>query len=199
MPKCQMSGCSNMVKGSYKHCPKCHFSGKGRKRNGYFRMIVHSECSEFGENSVLATHSKSCGICNNMTNEGSEIDFITICVNCARDKDTDSLIAMTQSGFDDFCKICRTIIGKTTNRYESKKEEEETPIEAESAPLNLMVRDLSRIMNGVVKIKRETLLNRLVQECNYSMKDASYAVTSILSNEAYVEDDGMIFLRKDRF
>ena len=62
-----------------------------------------------------------------------------------------------------------------------------------------MAKDLSRIMNGVVRIKRDTLLKRLIDECGYSMIDASITVSSMLANESYIEDDGMILLRKESF
>lgn len=217
MPECQMEGCSNFAKGNYKHCAKCHFSKivpkrrRRRRKNGFHRMILHAACSEKTTGVITATHSKTCGECNLLTDVGEEIIFVTICVDCARNRDPDSLVPQTESNFNDFCVVCKEVIPQTTpspstseailiETHTPKTENNTSHDEYQSQiPLTKMVKDLSRLLNGVVRIKRKNLIKRLIDECSYSKLDASYAVSNVLSTDAYEEEDGMLVLRKNRF
>ena len=205
MPECEMQGCTKQASGNNKFCKKCYYSkiykrrGGGRRNQGFFRMIVHDSCSDYGEKEVIARTNKPCGICGEGITKGSQIQFVTVCLECAGDKNNSSLIAMSESTFDDFCKICKKVIPRTASRPKTTKIEEASMPNESEITLAQMSKDLSRIMNGVVRIKRETLLKRLIDECGYSMIDASITVSSMLANESYIEDDGMILLRKQSF
>jgi len=83
-----------------------------------------------------------------------------------------------------------------TKPVAEKKKEIEHPLPSELS-LSQMAADLSRVMNGVVRIKRTTLLDRLMKECEYTMKQASITVSSMLATGSYIEDDGMILLQKN--
>jgi len=199
MPQCQTLGCLKNASGEYPHCKKCYYSKRGRKNrdNGFFRMIVHAACSQYEQNEENAISSKTCGVCNKNTEVDSRIEFITICTTCAHEKDSNSLVAMSESTYDDFCKICKKIIGKTKSKpIHEKKKEVQQPQSDKLSPSQI-AKDLSRIMNGVVRIKRTTLLDRLIKECEYTMKQASIAVSSMLATGSYIEDDGMILLQRN--
>ena len=205
MPECEMQGCTKQASGNYKFCKKCYYSkiykrrGGGRRHQGFFRMIVHESCSDYGEKEEIARTNKTCGICEEEITKGSQIQFVTVCIECAEEKNNSSLIAMSESTFDDFCKICKKVIPRTASKPKSPKSELPNVENESEITLAQMAKDLSRIMNGVVRIKRETLLKRLIDECGYSMIDASITVSSMLANESYIEDDGMILLRKESF
>ena len=203
MPQCQMPSCSKEASGKYKHCAKCYFSKiRGRKRSrqqpsGFFRMIVHANCSTYDQKEDIAISIKSCGVCNSDTEVDSTIQFVTVCVECAEDKNSSSLIAMSESTYDDFCKICKKVIPKTMTKPVAEKEKKiEQPLPSELT-LSQMTTDLNRVMNGVVRIRRTTLLDRLMKECEYTMKQASVTVSSMLATGSYIEDDGMISLQKN--
>ena len=144
-------------------------------------MIVHEQCSSNGT-STTASHSKICGVCGSPSDVGSQIVFQTICSECAKLKPHGALIARNEPPeFDDFCIDCKRIIPSSNkspshNRVPKVTEEETEPKEP-SVTLKKMVKDLSRILNGVTKIKRNTLLKRLIKECDYSKKDASMSAT----------------------
>ena len=163
-------------------------------------MIVHEDCSSSGT-PTPASHSKICGVCINPTEEGTNIVFQTICSDCAKLKPHGSLIARTESPeFNDFCVECKAIIPANSKLQKSQNQDDgnirKDQIEqSSSVTLKMMVNDLSRILNGVTKIKRNTLLDRLIKECGYTNKDASIAVSSVLGLYSYSEEDGMIIFK----
>ena len=113
---CIIESCDNEASNGkgHKYCKSCYFkrrnSRRKRKQNGYFRMITHENCSSAGS-SIIASHSKICGVCASPTKEGTEIVFQTICSDCAKLKPYGSLIARSQPPeYDDFCIECKVII-----------------------------------------------------------------------------------------
>ena len=206
MDICIIDSCDNEASSGkgHKYCSKCYFKKRNQKRRrqrGYFRIISHYTCAQSG-NPVNATHTKICSVCLEPTIEGDEIIFQTICSNCAKLKPHGALIPRSQPpDFDDFCVECKEIIPSAGTNSKSKKrnqkiqEEPEIDNRENSVTIKRMKNDLSRILNGVIKIKRDTLMIRLIDECGYSRRDASIAVSSVLGLYSYSEEDGMIFFK----